>query len=173
MRTLTVDLFITADGHAKGDESPAFFGYHGPDLQQWIDDEMAQAHLPVMGRRTYETLASYAEEGDDLSRMPKLLVSTTLTEAGWGDTQVVSSAEAVRDLKEQPGPPMRTMGSLMLATALLRLGAVDGLRLLVFPLVLGSTGSEPIFDGLDHGLELLGTKVLDGRLVLLEYRPAA
>ena len=37
-------------------------------------------------------------------------------------------------------------------------------------LVLGETGAEPIFDGLDAHLGLVDTKVLDGRLVLLEYR---
>jgi dihydrofolate reductase len=171
MRELTVDLFITADGYAKGERSPAFFGYHGPELQQWIDDEAATPHLLVMGRVTYETLRGYDDGESELARAPKLLVSTTLTEADWGDTELVDSAEAVRAVKEGDGPPLRTVGSLSLATSLLRLGAVDRLRLLVFPLVLGETGAEPIFDGLDAQFELLDTTVLDGRLVLLEYRP--
>lgn len=32
MREPTVDLFITLDGFAYGEGSPAYFGYHGPDL---------------------------------------------------------------------------------------------------------------------------------------------
>jgi hypothetical protein len=40
-------------------------------------------------------------------------------------------------------------------------------------IIVGETGREPIFAGLpDIGLELVGTDVLDGRLVALEYRPA-
>jgi RibD C-terminal domain len=50
---------------------------------------------------------------------------------------------------------------------------VDRLRLMVFPLILGSAGREPIFAGYSQqGLELVDTKVLDSRLILLEYRPA-
>jgi dihydrofolate reductase len=171
MRELMVDLFITADGYAKGEQSPAFFGYDGPELQEWIAREMSGPQLAVMGRRTYETLAGYAQEGDELSRTPKLLVSTTQSEASWGETEIVDSVEGVIARKQDPGPPLRTIGSLSLATALIRAGAVDRLRLLVFPLVLGETGAEPIFDGLDAHLELVDTQVLDGRLVLLEYRP--
>jgi hypothetical protein len=46
-------------------------------------------------------------------------------------------------------------------------------RLMVFPQILGETGREPIFAGLpDIDLKLVGTNVLDGRLVTSEYRPA-
>jgi hypothetical protein len=56
---------------------------------------------------------------------------------------------------------------------LLRARALDRLRLVVFPLVLGETGSEPTFADLpDLELELRGTEVLDGRLVMLEYSSA-
>ena len=52
-------------------------------------------------------------------------------------------------------------------------GLVDRLRLMVFPQILGNTEREPIFEGLrDIDLELAGTDVLDGRLVMIEYRPA-
>jgi len=54
----------------------------------------------------------------------------------------------------------------------MHLGLVDRLRLMVFPLILGSAGREPIYDGYPQaGLELIDTKVLDSRLILLEYRP--
>jgi len=56
---------------------------------------------------------------------------------------------------------------------LLEVRMVDRLRLTVFPLILGSTGWEPVFAGLpDIHLELVDTEVLDARLVTLEYRPA-
>jgi hypothetical protein len=43
----------------------------------------------------------------------------------------------------------------------------------VFPLILGTTGREPVFAGLpDIHLELVDTEVLDAHLVTLEYRPA-
>ena len=76
-------------------------------------------------------------------------------------------------LQQEPGPPLRIMGSVSLVQRLLRVVALDRLRLVVFPVLLGETGSEPIFENLpDLALELGGTEVLDGRLVVVEYRPA-
>jgi hypothetical protein len=63
------------------------------------------------------------------------------------------------------------IGSLSLVSQLLRAGLVDRLRLLVFPLIAGETGQEPAFARLpDIGLDLVGQSVLDGRIVLSEYR---
>jgi len=55
----------------------------------------------------------------------------------------------------------------------MKAGLVDRLRLMVFPLILGSAGREPIYAGYERmGLELIDTKVLDSRLIVLEYRRA-
>jgi dihydrofolate reductase len=68
---------------------------------------------------------------------------------------------------------LRTIGSLSLVSQLLGAGLVDRLRLLVFPLIAGETGQEPAFARLpDIGLDLMGQSVLDGRIVLSEYRPS-
>lgn len=173
VRLLTADLFITLDSYAKGDRSPAYFGMLGPDLEQWIEREIEQPQMVVMGRVTYETLARYDDGTSPLAKMPKIMVSRARTEASWGETEIVSSDEALTALKWEPGPPLRIMGSVSLVQRLLRARALDRLRLVVFPLVLGETGSEPTFANLpDLELELAETNVLDGRLVLLDYRAA-
>lgn len=173
MRSLTADLFVTLDGYAKGNRSPAYFGMLGPELEQWIEREMKQPQTVVMGRVTYETLARYDDGTGPLARISKIVVSRTLTEAAWGKTEIVRSDEALTALKQKPGPPLRIMGSVSLVQRLLRARALDRLRLVMFPLVLGETGSEPTFANLpDLELELRGTEVLDGRLVTLEYSPA-
>jgi dihydrofolate reductase len=70
-------------------------------------------------------------------------------------------------------PEVRTLGSVSLVKQLLAAGLVDRLKLVVCPVVLGETGIEPLFADLpDIGLDLLSTRILDGRLLLLEYRPA-
>ena len=66
------------------------------------------------------------------------------------------------------------MGSISLVKSMMQLGLVDRLRLIVFPLILGDAGREPIFAGYPQGsLDLIDTKVLDSRLILLEYRPVS
>jgi hypothetical protein len=49
---------------------------------------------------------------------------------------------------------------------------LDTLRLMVCPLVLPRTGIEPTFEGVDDlALLLTSTKVLDGRIIVLDYQP--
>lgn len=180
MRELFADLFITLDGYAFGEGVPAYFGYFGPDLERWIDDQMATPQAIVMGRVTYEALSAVAQnepvEGDDqMNQVPKLVFSKTLQEPlEWNNSRVVRAdvADEIRSLKAQPGDLLRTFGSLSLVRALMVAGLVDRLRLVVFRQILGHTGREPLFAGLpDINLELIDTKVLDSRLVTLEYYP--
>lgn len=176
MRTLTADLFISLDGFALGEGAPAYFGYLGPDLQQWIDTEGAEPQVVVMGRVTYQALAGYgAYDGDSaMAAMPKIVFSRTLKEPLSANTRLLDTDlnEAIPQLKAESGDPLRTMGSITLVKNLLRRGLVDRLRLMVFPQILGDTGREPIFPDLpDINLDLVESKVLDSRLVLLDYRP--
>ena len=105
-----------------------------------------------------------------------VVVSAVHEPLGWSNSRLAKAdlLGEVRSLKAEGGDSLRTIGSLSMVKALMVAGLVDRLRLVVFPLILGETGREWIFAGLrDIGLELVGTAVLDGRLVTLEYRPVA
>jgi dihydrofolate reductase len=181
MRQLTADLFCTVDGFAAGTRSKAYFGYGGPGLDAWVDAELAQPQLILMGANTYRMLAGFAASGDAqpgrMDELPKAVFSGTLEgPLTWANTTLIRDelATAVQALKRQAGDPLRVIGSLSLVRSLLRLGEVDRLRILLFPQLLGETGAEPAFGGLglDVDLQLAATQVLDERLVLLEYAPA-
>ena len=181
MRELIADMLVTLDGHAFGEGAPAYFGYLGPDLERRIDDDVAAPQVLLMGRDTYEMMWGIVrdqpvEGRDRMNELPKVVFSGTLREPlEWNNTRLAEGdlVEEVRSLKAEDGDPLVTMGSVSVVKALMGAGLVDRLRLVVFPLILGETGREPLFDGLpDIGLELVGTGVLDGRLVTLEYRPA-
>jgi hypothetical protein len=93
----------------------------------------------------------------------------------WKNTTLLSGAVAdeITALKQQRGYPLRSIGSINLVKSMIQLRLVDRLQLMVFPLNLGSAGREPAYAGYPQvGLELTDTKVLDSRLILLEYRPA-
>src|SRR3954447_14883805 len=179
--TLIVDIFLSVDGWAGSDGLPGYFGYLGPELEEWIAAEGAAPQLVVLGRRTYETLAGLPEEFRDvgwerLSRLDKVVFSRTLTPARttWPNTRITDGdlAEEIRMLKDTSEVPLRTMGSLSLVRQLLSAGLVDRLRLMVFPLVAGPSGREAAFqDVLAADLELVDHRALDGRLLLVEYRP--
>jgi len=81
-------------------------------------------------------------------------------------------ADEIKALKQQKGDPLRCIGSIRLVKSLVKLGLVDRFRLMVFPLILGENGKEPIYADYPRlPLELVNTTVLDSRLLLLEYRP--
>ena len=182
MRELTADLFISLDGFASGVDEGPFFGYSGEHLGNWVSDHLHQPQLLIMGRVTYEAMAQFAPSAADpmsvrMTELPKLVFSSRLKEPfTWKNTRLAkaSVADEIIALKRQPGEPLRSIGSVSLVKSMMQHGLVDRLRLMVFPLILGKGGREPIYaDYSRTGLDLIDTKVLDSRLILLEYRPSA
>ena len=182
MRELIADLFISLDGFASGTNEAAYFGYFGHDLANWVREQLDERQVILMGRVTYEALACFAVSATDevsvrMRTLPKLVCSNTLHEPlAWQNTRLIRGnvGDSITALRQQDGDPLRYIGSIRLVKSLAKLGLVDRLRLMVFPLILGETGKEPIY--LDYPrvpLELVGTKVLDSRLILLEYHQAA
>ena len=106
---------------------------------------------------------------------PKLVFSRTLNEPlSWSNARLAARdpAAEITALKQEPGAPLRCIGSVTLAREMMALGLVDRLRLVVFPRVLGSDGQEPLFSGYrDTHLKLIDTSIIDSSIVLLEYRP--
>jgi dihydrofolate reductase len=179
MPELICELIISLDGFARGQRSPAYYGYFGPDFADWIETNTAVRHRMLIGRRTYEMLNGLPTEVRDegwntMRRTPGWLFSRTLQETDWPGLEIVHDdlVGFVRELNRTDGPELRTLGSLSLVRQLLMAELVDCLKLVVCPLVLPQTGIVPTFEGLpDMGFDLLSTRVLDGRVLLLEYRP--
>ncbi|WP_020573544.1 dihydrofolate reductase family protein [Actinopolymorpha alba] len=181
MVDLTADLFLSLDGFAAGVDVEGYFGYFGPDLEKRLHDVMSTPHVVVMGRVTYEAMAAISSPATDpasswMNEIPKVVVSNTLKEPlAWNNTRLVSGelSTQIQALKQQSDVPLRTIGSLTLVKGLLEAGLVDRIRITVFPIVLGNAGREPFSVGHTRtGLDLVDTKVLDSRLVMLEYQPS-
>jgi dihydrofolate reductase len=179
MQTLTVDMFLSVDGWARGATSPGYFGYLGPELEEWITAELARPQLVVLGRRTYEALAGLPEKardasGNRMTELNKVVFSKTLKTTSWPNTRICREdlITEIHRLKGDSDVPLRTMGSLSLARQLCGAGLGDRLRLMTFPLLVGASGREPFFaDVASADLELTNHQALDGRVLLIEYRP--
>ena len=181
MSTLTIDLFSSLDGFAAAEDWPSYWGKEGPELMAWLEEKLAEDHIIVMGANTYRTMSQIVAGGEDptfarLAEIPKVVFSTTLhPPLTWANTQVIAedAVTALRRMKEEGSAPMRTIGSISLNKMLLREGLVDTLQLVVFPVVTGQTGIQPIFaDWPDLDLDLVTSRTFDGRMQLLEYVPA-
>jgi len=117
----------------------------GEEGNEFKLEETRKTAALLLGRRTYEGFAAAwpEREGDFADRMnglPKYVVSSTLTDPTWANTTVLDgdAIAAVGKLKEQVDGDILVAGSNQLVHALLGADLVDELRLMVFPLVLGS-----------------------------------
>jgi dihydrofolate reductase len=179
MPELMIDFITSLDGYGAADGWPGWWGLEGPEYLAWLGDQPESDYTVLMGANTYRLMSGLATEGepgtDVLADLSKIVFSSTLTEPlSWPNTQLISQdpIEAVRAMKDNGTESMRTIGSLMLCRSLLRAGLVDRFRVVVFPVITGSTGKDRIYEGYpDVSLDLVGNRTFDGRLELLEYVP--
>jgi len=179
MPELMIDFITSLDGYGAAEGWPGWWGLEGPEYLAWLGDQPEASYTVLMGANTYRLMSGLATEGepgtDVLAGLSKVVFSTTLKEPlSWPNTQLVGrdAVEAVREMKETGTAPMRTIGSLTLCRSLLTAGLVDRFRVVVFPVITGSTGRDRIYDGYpDVSLDMLGSRTFDGRLQLVEYKP--
>jgi dihydrofolate reductase len=155
MRKLIVSEFVTLDGvmqapGGKDEDRDGGFEHGGWTIPYWHDDigERFETLLKdidalLLGRRTYVIHGEAFEpnpEEDPFAGAKKYVVSKTLKKPVWRDTTIIrdNAMESVRALKAQPGKNIFVDGSSQLVHALLAHDLVDELRLLVYPITLGS-----------------------------------
>lgn len=183
---ISLDGVIQAPGHAGEDPDEGFAhgGWTVPFMaehRRYNSQLFPTAGAFLLGRRTYEILAAYwptvTDESDRialaLNSRPKYVASTTLRDATWPGTTVLSDdiTEEVAKLKQEPGDPILVIGSATLAQTLLANDLVDEYQLWLHPVVLGK--GKQLFDHNDSKpLELrLVESITTGRgLVILTYQ---
>jgi dihydrofolate reductase len=180
MPELLVDFISSLDGYAAAEGWPGYWGLEGPEYLAWLDEAPERDYTILMGATTYRLMSGFAAASEDdsfaqLNEMSKVVFSHTLQEPlAWANTRLVDgdAVDAVRSMKAEDVRGLRTIGSLTLCRSLLEAGLVDRFRVVVFPVITGSTGRERIYDGYpDVALELVTSRTFDGRLQLLEYVP--
>jgi dihydrofolate reductase len=186
MRRIVVTEFISLDGvvedpgGAEGYKHGGWtFKFDDPDGMKYKLEETLAHDALLLGRVTYEGFAAAwpdmkdeAGFADKMNSMKKYVVSSTLTDPSWTNTEVLGpdlKAEVER-IKAEPGQDILVGGSARLVQGLLALDLVDELRLMTFPIVLGSgkrlfaDAEEPIT------LALASAQPLKSGTVILTYR---
>jgi dihydrofolate reductase len=179
MPELVVDFITSLDGYGAAEGWPGWWGREGPEYLAWLADHPEADYTVLMGAKTYRLMSGLAADGepgtDALAKLSKVVFSSTLTEPlSWPNTRLLArdAAEAVREMKETGDKSMRTLGSLTLCRSLLQAGLVDRFRVVVFPVITGSTGSDRIYNGYpDVSLDMVNSRTFDGQLQLVEYVP--
>jgi dihydrofolate reductase len=192
MRKLIVSTFLTLDGVMQAPGGPeeddsGGFAHGGWSVNYW-DELMSRTMTEAMsvpfdlllGRKTYDIFAAYwpqaPEEagGKPLNDATKYVASRSRPTLEWKESVPIDgdAAEQIAALKQEDGPELQVHGSGNLIQTLLRHNLVDGYRLWVFPLVIGS-GKRLFSDGtIPAGLKLVDSKVSTTGVVIGTYEAA-
>jgi dihydrofolate reductase len=180
MRRIINSTYISLDGAIENPQDwPS--GRHKDDGRggQIQTDLLLGCDATLMGRRTYEGMApvwttmSGDAYSDHINAMEKWVVSTTLTDPQWNNTDVISEdvVEELRRRKEQPGKDIVQYGYGQLTDTLVNHHLLDELRLWVHPFLIGRGDAQDLLfrDGREAQFELLGTTTLSSGIVILNY----
>jgi dihydrofolate reductase len=186
MGRIVITEFVSLDGVMEapgGGEDYEHAGWtfeidRGAEGDKFKLDETFASEALLLGRVTYEGFAAAwpsveNEFADKFNSMPKYVVSSTLQTAEWNNSTVLSGdvVEEVSKLKQEHDGDIVVHGSARLVQALMEHDLVDELRLMVFPVVLGS-GKRLFGDTSDKKrLRLTDSKTVGDGVAILVYEP--
>ena len=183
---VSVDGVMDSPGGEPGYKHAGWVIAYGMDPKQakFKTDEILEAEVMLLGRVTYESFAgawpSREDEvgfADKMNSMPKYVVSSTLDELEWNNSQLLEGQDdlvgAVKRLKDEIDGVILVAGSRTLVHALVEHDLVDEYRLMVFPVVLGS-GRRVFPDNAAETtpLKLVDVQTFDSGVAVHTYHPA-
>jgi dihydrofolate reductase len=186
---IVVTEFVSLDGVMEapgGGEDFKHAGWtfeieRGDEGDKFKLDETLSSEALLLGRKTYEGFAaawpSRTDEvgfADKFNSMPKYVVSSTLENPEWNNTTVLKGdpVEEVSKLRQRPGGDIVVHGSAQLVQTLLEHDLVDELRLMIYPVVLG-TGKRLFDETSDKKrLRLTDSKTVGDGITICIYEPA-
>jgi dihydrofolate reductase len=153
MMSVSVDGFVSGPhGHAGDFPEP-------DELKRWKLERIRQAGTHIMGRVTYEEMASHWPTSTDdyaapMNQIPKVVFSNTLDDATWAKSSIARGdlADEIDALRRQPGGDIIAWGGAGFAQSLSRAGLIDEYVLVILPVAFG--GGLPLFRDLPQALQL-------------------
>lgn len=186
MGKIVVTEFVSLDGVMEdpgGAEDFKHGGWtfeinRGEEGDKFKLDELFEAEAQLLGRVTYEGFAAAWPKMEDevgfaelMNSMPKYVFSSTLEEADWNNSTILSGdfATEIAKLKQDVEGVILVAGSCQLVQGLIEHDLLDELRLMVFPVILGS-GKRLFGETEDKKpLKLADSKIVGDGVVVLTY----
>jgi dihydrofolate reductase len=161
MRPVVLQMGITLDGFVHGARGYEDWGLppEEDDVVQWKARSLGEAGTHIMGRTTYEDMASVWPEStgiyaDLMNDIPKVVFSKTLAHADWPESRIASGelANDIDELRREPGGVILAHGGATFIGSLIRENLIDEYRLVIHPVVIGNGTS--LFGSLREPLRL-------------------
>lgn len=180
MRKVILSMSTSLDGHVASDRQHPGALPEDDELVQWRIDWISGAGAHLMGRASYQEMASFWPQSPHpyaapMNDTPKVVFSKTLSdsEATWPTTRVARGdlATEIAAIKEEPGPDVIAWGGATFAAALAADNLIDEYRLAVQPVAVGS--GQPLFGQLPAAryLDLVEAKRFACGVVVHIYTP--
>jgi dihydrofolate reductase len=186
MGRIIVTEFVSLDGVMEapgGGEDYKHAGWtfeinRGEEGNKFKIKETSDSEALLLGRVTYEGFAKAwpsreGEFADKFNRMPKYVISSTLKKADWNNSTILSGdvIEEITKLKKKLKGNIVVHGSAQLVQALVANDLIDELRLMVFPVILGS--GKKLFDEMNgkKSMKLISSQTVGDGVGILIYEP--
>jgi dihydrofolate reductase len=194
MRKLIMKMSITVDGFVSGPngESEWVFKTGDEESRAWVAALCAEAGLHVMGRKTFQTMASYWPTATGpiataMNDIPKAVFTKkgysaldipnagkVPAAASWADARVFNGdlVQGITTLKAGSGKPLLAQGGAIFMRSLIATGLIDEYHLVTHPVVIGA--GLPIFSDLatPSYLKLVNVKAFPKGVIVHTYQPA-
>jgi dihydrofolate reductase len=194
MRKLVMKMSISVDGFVSGPNGKADWIFKSSDetSRAWALEHTWEAGLIIMGRKSFQDMASYWPTATGpfaapMNEIPKALFTKngfkgidpvpnagqSPAAASWAAARIFDGdlAEGIRELKSEPGKPIAAIGGAGFMRSLLATGLIDEYQLITHPVALGE--GLTIFNGVARPLDLkvVDVKVFPGGIVAHTYHP--
>jgi dihydrofolate reductase len=187
MGRIVVTEFVSLDGVMEdpgGAEDFKHGGWsfafsRGEEGDKFKLDETLGSEALLLGRITYDGFADAWPTRDDafadkFNSMPKYVIGSRADAGRWNNSTLLEGdpVEATRRLRDERTGAIVVHGSAQLAQTLLENDLVDELRLMVFPVLLGS-GKRLFGETSDKKtLRLVDSKIVGDGIAILTYQRA-
>lgn len=182
MRQLINSTYLTLDGVVEGPHLwPSLNGGTADEGDTIQTDLLKTCDIVLMGRRTYDVFApTWSSRGGDpysdrINTMRKVVVSTTLADPQWENTEVIARdvVGRVRDLKDEDGGDIVQYGFGDVSRLLLEHGLFDQLQLWIHPQIVGPSDVSHLLSrpGTTATFDLVDSRALGNGIILATYAP--
>jgi dihydrofolate reductase len=194
MRKIIIQEFITLDGVMQAPGGPEEDTSNGFNYGGWTApyasgmDEMTDVMKQwmestdiLLGRKTFEIFANYWPEHADMwsgiMDVTKYVVSDTITEpevsdSAWKNSVLLRNVDDIKKLKETDGLAIKVHGSGNLAQTLFKYDLIDEMRLMTFPVTLGS-GNRLFAEGtIPAAFKMTSNAIASNGIIFASYERA-
>ncbi|SNS97109.1 Dihydrofolate reductase [Asanoa hainanensis] len=183
MRKVIYWVHTSVDGFVDGPNGEFDWTSMGPELSAYATEVHDRVDTFLYGRPVWEMMSAYWPTADQVSdhphdiefapiwrSTPKIVFSRTLRGPLDHGARLAGVAELTA-LKSAPGKDLLLNGGSQLAGVLAEHGLLDEIQVMVHPVVLGGGKQVLPLDKTRLNLDLVNSRTLDGRVVLLSYVP--